>query len=90
MKKIKKIAAKLFAAYVISSYIFFPLFILRYVDFKERTIFGDMGLQLGDIFWVIGSPFWAIKLGYDFLFYAPLEESYIKSTLYWIILFIFT
>ena len=86
----KKKLSEFFVAYIIASYVFFPLFIIRYVNFEEMTIWGDVGLRYEDIMYIIASPFLALKFGFDFIFYAPLEQSYLKTVFYWSALIIVT
>lgn len=64
MKRLNYILRNPLAAYLISSYLLFPLFLLRYLDFQQRTIFGDMGFTIPELLgMILLSPYYVLYFG---------------------------
>jgi len=86
MKRLDHILRNPLAAYLISSYLLFPLFLLRYLNFQQRTIFGDMGFTVPELLgMILLSPYYVLYFGVRFV-RAPLDGQYLHSVIYWSVL----
>ena len=85
MKITKAIFGKVAVVYLISSYLFFPAFLLRYVDFRQGVIFGDIGFSVRDLFiYFLLSPYYVASFGIQFLAGAHLDGVPSHTAVYWI------
>jgi len=82
MKRLNAVLRNPMAAYLISSYVFFPLFLLRYLDFQDRTVFRDTGFSELPVL-ILLSPYEVDNLGVAFL-KAPMDGSVLHTVLYWL------
>ena len=86
MKRLDHILRSPLAAYLITSYLLFPLFLLRYLDFQQRTIFGDIGFTIPELLgMILLSPYYVLYFAVCFV-RAPLDGQYLHSVVYWFIL----
>ncbi len=84
MKTTKSILRRAAVVYFVTSYLFFPGFLLRYVDFQQRTIFDDIGFSLGDLFlYFLLSPYYVAMFGTRFLAGEQIDGVPFHTVVYW-------
>jgi hypothetical protein len=82
MKRVDHLIWYPLAAYTTTSYLLFPLFLLRYVDFPHRTLFGDMGFTIPELLgMILLSPCYVAYFGF-YCLWAPLDGKGLHSVAY--------
>ena len=86
MKRLNHILRNPLAAFLVTSYVVFPVFLLRYVDFQQRTLFGDIGFTIPELLgMILLSPWYVLYFAASFVG-APLDGQFLHSVVYWSIL----
>jgi len=85
MKATRAILERVALVYIVSSYLFFPAFLLRYLDFKQWTIWGDEGFTLPELFvYILLSPYYCAVFGVQFLSGAHVDGVPSHTVVYWV------